>query len=82
MSAGPARAEMALANNPIGEAVASAATLADVDRRLIGRRELSRDARDAMWRFAWTSVERRQIRRWARAWKRRQRPDAYGLEAA
>jgi hypothetical protein len=62
--------ELEPARRRIADALARGATLAEVEDRVIDRLALSRDARDALWLFAWSAVERGQIRRWARAWPR------------
>jgi hypothetical protein len=39
--------------------VAAGEPLAEIDRRVIDSSPLDRDARDALWLYAWAAVERR-----------------------
>ena len=63
---GPARRR----REEIAESVESGATIDELERDVIERPPLSRESRDALWLFAWSQLERRQIRSWARAWGR------------
>jgi hypothetical protein len=58
------------AREQVASAVHDGRSLRDIDRGLIEPQALSRDARDALWLYAWTTLERRQIRQWARSWRR------------
>ena len=59
---------MRVARRQIAEALAAGVPFTDVEAG-IERRALSRDARDALWLYAWSCVERRQLDRWALAWR-------------
>ena len=47
------------AREQIGEAVAASTELKDLEHDLLDQLPLSRDARDALWLFAWATIERR-----------------------
>lgn len=59
---------MRSAYKQVKRALDTGATLDDVAEE-IEHRPLSRDARDALWLYAWTLVERSQIRAWTRPWR-------------
>jgi hypothetical protein len=49
----------ARAREQIGEAIQASAELTDLEHELLDQVPLSRDARDALWLFAWDAIERR-----------------------
>lgn len=49
-----------LMREAIGEAIAAGATIEDIEVALIDHAEVSDDARDALWLFAWGSLERQR----------------------
>lgn len=49
-----------LLRGAISEAIAAGATIEDIEVALIDHAEVSEDARDALWLFAWGSLERQR----------------------
>jgi hypothetical protein len=49
-----------LLREAIGEAIGEGATIEDLEIALIEPAELNEDARDALWLFAWGSLERQR----------------------
>lgn len=64
------RIAFASARDLIAEAVAAGAALEDLEAEMLDRLTLSRDARDALWLFAWQAIERRERPSLAQAWRR------------
>jgi hypothetical protein len=60
--------EMQRARAEIAEAVDAGAPISELEGPMITERPLSREQRDALWLYAWSEVERRQLSRWAREW--------------
>ena len=58
------------ARQQIVEAIEAGADLEDLENGLLDRFPLSRDARDALWLFAWQAIERRERPSSAQAWRR------------
>ena len=58
------------AREQIAETVEAGADLEDLENGLFERVALSRDARDALWLFAWGAIERREDRNSAQTWRR------------
>lgn len=63
------RIAFASARDLIAEAVAAGAALEDLEAEMLDRLTLSRDARDALWLFAWAAIERRDSCRSAPPWR-------------
>lgn len=64
------RIAFASARDLIAEAVAAGAALEDLEAEMLDRLTLSRDARDALWLFAWQAIERRERPSPPQAWRR------------
>jgi hypothetical protein len=56
------RISFSRAREHVSEAVEAGAGLEDLEHGLLDRLALSRDARDALWLFAWETIERRESR--------------------
>jgi hypothetical protein len=58
------------ARGRVAAAIRGGAGLKAIDRDVIEQQPMSRDARDALWLYAWATMEQGQIREWARTWRR------------
>jgi hypothetical protein len=58
-----------LIRDEIAEAIDDGATLGEVQDRVIGDRPLSPEARDALWLYAWASLEHRPLRLRRQPWE-------------
>lgn len=56
------------AREQIAEAIQASAKLKDLEHELLDQLSLSRDARDALWLFAWDAIERRDRHSAPRRW--------------
>jgi hypothetical protein len=62
------------AHEQLAEAIQASAELKDLEHELLDQLPLSRDARDALWLFAWATIDRRDRHRAPRRWHRLARP--------